>query len=48
LLAKSVDLVKNIYLVSQSFPKDEQYGLTGQLSRCAVEIAFQLKYLEDN
>jgi four helix bundle protein len=81
---KSIDLVKNIYTFTQSFPKEEQYGLTNQMRRCAVsipsniaegygrnatgdykrflqiavgslyelqtqiEIAFQLKYLDDN
>jgi len=35
---KSVDLVKNIYLCTQTFPKEEQYGLTNQMRRCAVSI----------
>ncbi|QEC67324.1 four helix bundle protein [Panacibacter ginsenosidivorans] len=35
---KSIELVKNIYLFTQSFPKEEQYGLTNQMRRCAVSI----------
>src|SRR5215216_3360360 len=35
---KSISLVKGVYVVSQSFPKEEQYGLTNQMRRCAVSI----------
>lgn len=35
---KSISLVKNIYLFTQSFPREEQYGLTNQMRRCAVSI----------
>ena len=35
---KSIDLVKSIYLFTQTFPKEEQYGLTNQMRRCAVSI----------
>ncbi|MEP2280743.1 four helix bundle protein [Maribacter sp.] len=31
-------LVKDIYSISKSFPKEETYGLTNQLRRCAVSI----------
>jgi four helix bundle protein len=31
-------LVTSIYSISKSFPKDEQFGLTHQLRRCAVSI----------
>jgi four helix bundle protein len=31
-------LVKEIYLVTSSFPKDELFGLTNQLRRCSVSI----------
>lgn len=34
----SVLLVKNIYLLSESFPATEKYGLISQISRCAVSI----------
>jgi len=35
---KSLILVTNIYKASKSFPKDETYGLTSQIRRCAVSI----------
>ena|ERR1035437_9096254 len=35
---KSIHMVKIIYDYTKSFPKDEQYGLTSQIRRCAVSI----------
>ncbi len=35
---KTRDLVKNIYLLTKSFPKEELYGLTSQIRRSAVSI----------
>lgn len=35
---KNMALVKEIYRHTQSFPKDEIYGLTSQLRRAAVSI----------
>jgi len=35
---KSIALVKEIYLISNKFPKEEQYGLTSQMKRAAVSI----------
>ena len=35
---KSVDLVVKIYEATQSFPKEEVYGLTSQIRRSAVSI----------
>jgi len=35
---KAMDLAVMIYLVTKSFPKDEQYGLASQLRRAAVSI----------
>ena len=32
------DLVKHIYELTKSFPKEEQFGLTNQLRRAAVSI----------
>ena len=31
-------LVNSVYQLSKSFPKDEMYGLTSQIRRCAVSI----------
>jgi len=33
---KSVDLVSNIYKITESFPNKEIYGLTNQIRRSAV------------
>ncbi|MBI1781741.1 MAG: four helix bundle protein [Sphingobacteriales bacterium] len=35
---KSMQLVKEIYLLTKSFPKEELYGLTAQTKRAAVSI----------
>jgi four helix bundle protein len=35
---KAIELVKEIYLVTKDFPKEETYGLVNQLRRCAVSI----------
>ena len=35
---KGIELVKNIYLITNSFPKTEQFGLVSQMRRCAVSI----------
>jgi four helix bundle protein len=35
---RGVDLVEKIYKITKSFPKDELYGLIGQLRRAAVSI----------
>jgi four helix bundle protein len=37
-----MDLTKQIYLLTESFPKHELYGLTGQLRRAAVSIPSNL------
>jgi four helix bundle protein len=31
-------LVSDVYLLTKTFPKDEQFGLTSQMRRCAVSI----------
>jgi len=35
---KSINLVKQVYSMTRSFPKEEMYGLTSQMRRCAVSI----------
>ena len=35
---KSMTLVTEIYRISKMFPKDEAYGLTSQMRRCAISI----------
>lgn len=35
---KSIELVKSIYRITTELPKQEQYGLTSQMRRCAVSI----------
>ncbi|MBK8550873.1 MAG: four helix bundle protein [Ignavibacteria bacterium] len=35
---ESVNLVKEIYLITKSFPSEEKYGLTNQLRRSAVSV----------
>jgi len=38
----SIELVKNIYLITSKFPKNEVYGLTSQIRRSAVSIPSNL------
>ena len=35
---KAMQLVQRVYEATQDFPKEEQYGVTGQLRRAAVSI----------
>lgn len=35
---KSMVLAKEVYVLTQDFPKTEQYGLTGQIRRSAVSV----------
>ncbi len=35
---RAMDLVTNIYTLTSKFPKEEMYGLTSQMRRCAVSI----------
>ncbi len=35
---KSIELVKEIYTLTDKFPKEEIFGLTSQMRRCAVSI----------
>lgn len=36
---KSRQLIKEIYIVTKSFPEDEKYGLTNQLRRASVSVS---------
>ncbi|MFT7157597.1 MAG: four helix bundle protein [Parvicella sp.] len=35
---KSFEIAQDIYLISQDFPQNENYGLTSQIRRCAVSV----------
>ena len=35
---KSIELVRQVYKVTDAFPKSEMYGLMSQMRRCAVSI----------
>lgn len=35
---KSIELSIKIYKITENFPKNEMYGLTSQIRRCAVSI----------
>ena len=35
---KSMMLCKEVYFLTKSFPKEEVYGLTSQIRRCAISI----------
>lgn len=38
----SIELVKEVYLLTKIFPKDELYGLSSQLKRASVSIVSNL------
>lgn len=35
---KAMEIVKNVYIVTNTFPKEEKYSLTSQLRRSAISI----------
>ena len=35
---RGIDLVKQVYLVTEKFPNSETYGITSQIRRAAVSI----------
>lgn len=35
---KGIEIVKDVYDITKSFPKEELYGLTSQMRRCVVSI----------
>ncbi|HMH31648.1 MAG TPA: four helix bundle protein [Puia sp.] len=34
----SIELVKNVYLLTQTFPREEQFILASQLKRAAISV----------
>ena len=40
--SKAIELVTNVYKGTEHFPKEERYGLTGQIRRAAVSIPANL------
>jgi len=36
---RAMDLVEAVYRATRGFPKEEMYGLVGQMRRCAVSIS---------
>jgi len=36
---KAMELAERCYVATRPFPKEEQYGLTSQIRRCAVSVA---------
>jgi len=50
---KGIELVKEVYNLTKSFPKDERYGLSMQMRRAAVSIpsniaeGFRRKYAKE-
>lgn len=40
--SKAIELVTDVYKSSEKFPKEERYGLTGQIRRAAVSIPANL------
>ena len=41
-LQKSVTMVKDIYKLSNTFPKDEKYGIVSQIRRSALSVSSNL------
>jgi four helix bundle protein len=35
---KSIELVKEVYLLTNSFPSDERFGLTSQIRRASISV----------
>ena len=40
--SKANEFVNDVYLLTKTFPKDEMFGLTGQLRRAAVSIPLNI------
>lgn len=36
---RSVELVEEVYALTRSFPREEQYGLTSQIRRAAISVS---------
>ena len=44
---RSHELVREVYRISRDFPREELFGLTSQLRRCAVSIPSNLPKVVD-
>lgn len=41
---KGIEIVKDIYMLTRIFPKEELYGLTSQMKRSAISIPSNKEY----
>jgi len=51
---KGIELVREIYEITNTFPRDEQYGLSAQMKRAAISIpsniaeGFRRRYVKEH
>jgi four helix bundle protein len=38
ILVNAMSLVKDVYLLTSNFPKEEKFGLISQINRCSISI----------
>ena len=39
---KTIQLIEQVYLVTQKFPRSELYGLVSQFRRCSTSVALNI------